>query len=339
MRYADRMSFRKVFLPFVAAFASLSCSGNNDNGRTDGPALASKSAQPAPPPVDSAALLLADAGSQARGYWERVFTKCGNSYFLKLNDYILVVEYRDLLMDVSAQPLDEADRLNGVRWRGSARLAEQPFRTGTSGGSSNMWTNGRFMYIDFSIELILFADGWRWRKLPNLYNKPPQPLQGRYHPALDCAAVGVPGGDPVNPTKDSDVPRPSAVVGTPEVDNTEWILRTVAGKHLPAEVPDFKNITASDDCSRESVSSGRISFNAGNFALEVFTECLSAPGRGGLVSAGSVSVTQSQLELSATTGGMRFGSFSVTGTALRGKIGRFDYAPQIDVTFERIAKH
>jgi hypothetical protein len=58
-----------------------------------------------------------EAAKVAENYWRQYLMHCGESTYL-LEEGQRLIEYRQAAVEVKANPLNEADKLNGVEWRG-----------------------------------------------------------------------------------------------------------------------------------------------------------------------------------------------------------------------------
>ena len=72
---------------------------------------------------------------QAQQFWKRTVTKCGSSWFGRgTTTPINIDEFKDFKFSVSKVPLDQADKLNGVQWRGITTVSCSSFRSFTLAG-------------------------------------------------------------------------------------------------------------------------------------------------------------------------------------------------------------
>jgi hypothetical protein len=80
----------------------------------------------------------AEAERQARSFWARKITKCGEDHFTKWGSD-RIVQYKGASISVTPQRISETDRLNGYQYRGSILLsfrAQREYRGGR-------WTDWR----------------------------------------------------------------------------------------------------------------------------------------------------------------------------------------------------
>ncbi len=85
--------------------------------------------------------LIAEANAQAAAFWESVTSKCGDSYVTK--NKVQYFEFKGVTFSVYSVPgpLSEADKLNGISWRGSFLLSAQAYRSLQEGwGNKSSWS-------------------------------------------------------------------------------------------------------------------------------------------------------------------------------------------------------
>jgi hypothetical protein len=74
----------------------------------------------------------AEAERQARAFWARKMTKCGEDHYSRWGAD-RIVQYKGASISVTSQRISETDRLNGYQYRGSMLLsfrAQREFREG-----------------------------------------------------------------------------------------------------------------------------------------------------------------------------------------------------------------
>lgn len=89
----------------------------------------------------------AEARREAEKFWATQITKCGDSYYrkevLKKDDYVLYYQMKNPVVVVTPVKVTEADRLNGIEWKGSTTLRPEASRTwGTEKGAWYEWKTG-----------------------------------------------------------------------------------------------------------------------------------------------------------------------------------------------------
>ena len=79
--------------------------------------------------------LTREAERQARDYWEAGFTKCGDFYYanshtggMGMRILKTLLQYKKLDVTVESKPLSEADKLNGIEWKGESALNPVAYR-------------------------------------------------------------------------------------------------------------------------------------------------------------------------------------------------------------------
>lgn len=89
----------------------------------------------------------AEARREAEKFWATQITKCGDSYFrkevLKKDNYVLYYQMKDTEILVTPNKVTEADRLNGIEWKGSTTFRPKATRVwGTEKGAWYEWKRG-----------------------------------------------------------------------------------------------------------------------------------------------------------------------------------------------------
>lgn len=94
----------------------------------------------------SASPLNAEAQQQAEAFWNSQLTKCGDSFYRKLqlkDGGIQYYEYKEPSVRLAPQQVTEADRLNGIEWQGLIFLQTKASRVwGTALGHWEQWADG-----------------------------------------------------------------------------------------------------------------------------------------------------------------------------------------------------
>lgn len=85
-----------------------------------------------------------DAEAQQKGeeYWFSALTKCGDSYYGKLEPNDFTYQFNDVSVEMFRVPPTEASRLNGVEWSGSAKLRAKTSRMRVKKMEWDSWHNG-----------------------------------------------------------------------------------------------------------------------------------------------------------------------------------------------------
>jgi hypothetical protein len=86
-----------------------------------------------------------EARREAEKFWAAQVTKCGDSYYrkealIKKDGYVIYYQMKDPKVEVLPQPVSEADRLNGIEWKGSTAFVP---------GASRTWNTERKSWSDW----------------------------------------------------------------------------------------------------------------------------------------------------------------------------------------------
>jgi hypothetical protein len=84
----------------------------------------------------------AEARQKGEEYWFNALTKCGDSYYGKLEPNDFTYQFNDVSIEMSRIPPTEASRLNGVQWSGSAKLRAKTSRMRVKKMEWDSWHNG-----------------------------------------------------------------------------------------------------------------------------------------------------------------------------------------------------
>ena len=123
-----------------------------------------------------------DAESQraAQSLWDKVLTKCGNSYYSASSSISGganpdarqdLVEYRDVEFRVVRAEVSSAERLNGVEWNGAARMAASAWRERNDNGTwgafqgtvdSPVFSVHRHLSVNGIVMVNMWKTGGRW---------------------------------------------------------------------------------------------------------------------------------------------------------------------------------
>lgn len=106
----------------ISLSSTFAQTGKRNSQRPRKPAASRKSN-----PIDS------EAAMEVNKAWEKYLTQCGETYLLKAkgNAFSMgtIWEYRSVTIGYQKSQLDEADRLNGIEWKGTSTLKAQTGRT------------------------------------------------------------------------------------------------------------------------------------------------------------------------------------------------------------------
>ena len=116
------------------------------------PACTSRS-KPSQSPLD------AEAWQKGEEYWYSALTKCGDSYYGKLEPDDFTYQFNDVSIELSPTQLTEASRLNGVEWSGFATLRCKTSRMRVKNLKWEPWQNGS-AYPLVNVEMKRVTGKW-----------------------------------------------------------------------------------------------------------------------------------------------------------------------------------
>lgn len=107
-----------------------------------------------------------EANDRARRYFSQLFTQCGDSVFtnewsdILRSSHVLQFKNGGITFD-STQPVSNAERLNGIEWKGQFRLFATAQRVRNSNGTWDPWEdfNGKLTRWHFTV--IKKTTGWQ----------------------------------------------------------------------------------------------------------------------------------------------------------------------------------
>lgn len=123
------------FCLIIALAAQTSCTSGDKQRETD------QNVENPTPDVIQRNPLDAEAGRRAQQYWDKTFTKCGDSYYsvgqsIPWNLY----EHKGVTFVVTSEGISEAGRLNGFEWSGNTTASCQASREYDGGWKD--WSGG-----------------------------------------------------------------------------------------------------------------------------------------------------------------------------------------------------
>ncbi len=83
-----------------------------------------------------------EARQKGEEYWFSALTKCGDSYYGKLEPNDFTYQFNDVSVEMFRIPPTEASRLNEVEWSGSAKLRSKTSRMRVKKMEWDSWRNG-----------------------------------------------------------------------------------------------------------------------------------------------------------------------------------------------------
>jgi hypothetical protein len=109
----------------------------------------------------------AEAQREAEKFWATQVTKCGDSYYRKeilpkKDNYVLYFQMRDPEIVVTLNKVSEADRLNGIEWKGETSFSPKASRVwGTEKGAWYEWKPGMGNVPDLSYGMRKVSGQWK----------------------------------------------------------------------------------------------------------------------------------------------------------------------------------
>jgi len=86
----------------------------------------------------------AEARRETEGFWDTKMTKCGDSYYMREDSYWKpLIQIKKRAISISADKLNEADKLNGFEFKGIARMLPEMYRVHQMGRWGE-WRKGSF---------------------------------------------------------------------------------------------------------------------------------------------------------------------------------------------------
>ena len=104
-------------------------------------------------PFSGAMSLTGDARAAGQRYWETGLKRCGDSYYGKYSYTSFIIrptrnnnlyQFKNLAFEVKAETLNDADKLNGIDWKGKSLLTYDAWRSYSYDFEKwNEWVSGR----------------------------------------------------------------------------------------------------------------------------------------------------------------------------------------------------
>jgi hypothetical protein len=134
--------------------------------------------------------LNAEARREAEKFWAAQITKCGDSYYrkevlIKKDGYVIYYQMKGPKVEVLPQPMSEADRLNGIEWKGSTAFvpaASRIWNTDKKGWSD--WGKGAWGVPDLNYGMNKVKGAWN----VNTKRDWTREETSRYEP-VDCSQI------------------------------------------------------------------------------------------------------------------------------------------------------
>jgi len=169
----------------VGSGFSLSCSSNSSSGSNSAsPPSATANSRVSPsPPKPSPPTPDQDARKQAEQYLESNFSRCSDSYYLLVRlqdvDGIFSGLYQLKGLSISMEPasLTEADRQNGIEWRGGVEYKVTTNRVYDRGVWGDWRNGGIFPYRPNPLVIGMNKKNGKWN------------IEGIKRQKADCASI------------------------------------------------------------------------------------------------------------------------------------------------------
>jgi hypothetical protein len=120
----------------------------------------------------------AEAREQAQKFVDAQLARCGDSYFgiRKITNESAIYQFRNPKLSVRRQELTQADKLNGVEWKGDSTFSAEAWRMYDLTGKWTPWQQG-FASLDAGVSVIFFKQKGQWKfgstgdLVPDAYEK------------------------------------------------------------------------------------------------------------------------------------------------------------------------
>jgi len=156
----------RIYTRISSASAPATNASPNPSANTRTTAPSSQQAQE-PPSIPSSLL----PGAAIQMYWLSFFTKCGDSHFVaavaKGTLESTIIEVRGFKVAMEPEPITEADRLNGLEWKGNTRADGSASRIVDSQGPGT-WRDGLSAIRWATTERITRKLTGKWTFTPEL---------------------------------------------------------------------------------------------------------------------------------------------------------------------------
>jgi hypothetical protein len=119
------------------------------------------------PVASGESALTKEADKLAREYWNSGLTKCGDYYYGRTRRKIVpyadevLLQYKDLVFETKPGKVTEADKLNGIEWKGSSYLTPAAYRVYSYKSKEwEQWRNGAPIGVSTYANLIKQRGEW-----------------------------------------------------------------------------------------------------------------------------------------------------------------------------------
>ena len=119
-----------------------------------------------------------EAQEQAQKFVDAQLTKCGDSYYgiRKVANDNGLYQFKNPRISVKSQELTQADKQNGIEWKGSSTFSAETWRMYSVTGEWTSWRQG-FTSLDIGLSVTMSKENGQWKfgaagdLKPNSYEK------------------------------------------------------------------------------------------------------------------------------------------------------------------------
>jgi hypothetical protein len=106
----------------------------------------------------------AEAQEQAVKFVEAQLTRCGDSYYgiRKVASDNGLYQFKNPKISVKSQELSQADKLNGIEWKGSSVFSAETWRMYSVTGEWTPWRQG-FTALDIGLSVNMYKQNGKWK--------------------------------------------------------------------------------------------------------------------------------------------------------------------------------
>ena len=106
----------------------------------------------------------AEAGEQAQKFVEAQLARCGDSYYgiRKVANDNSLYQFKNPKTSVKSEVLSQADKLNGVEWKGGSDFSAETWRSYGKPGGWGSWRQG-FMSLGVGLSVRMIKRNGQWK--------------------------------------------------------------------------------------------------------------------------------------------------------------------------------
>jgi hypothetical protein len=106
----------------------------------------------------------AEAGEQAQKFVEAQLARCGDSYYgiRKVANDNSLYQFKNPKTSVKSEVLSQADKLNGVEWKGGSDFSAETWRSYGKSGGWGSWRQG-FMSLGVGLSVRMIKHNGQWK--------------------------------------------------------------------------------------------------------------------------------------------------------------------------------